>query len=118
MNGNWFLVHRPSGSVVQIVASRADCFAVHQDLAWVSSSIAVTAGDQPPDFTFDAASGQIARRVHAEPDAASRRRLEYPPLEEQLDQLWHDLDAGLLPGKQTSTWFNQIAAVKQKFPKP
>lgn len=41
-----------------------------------------------------------------------RRRMEYPPIAEQLDMLYHDLEHA------TTTWIDSIAGVKAKYPKP
>jgi hypothetical protein len=32
--------------------------------------------------------------------------------------LWHDIDEGRLPGKETSKWYAHIKAVKEQYPKP
>lgn len=51
--------------------------------------------------------------IHTE-DYATRRAAEYPPLGDQLDELWKLLD-GL---KVKSPLLEQIKAVKAKYPKP
>ncbi len=43
---------------------------------------------------------------------------EYPEGYEQLDLLWHDLDQGKIPGKESSEWYRIIKEVKEKYPKP
>lgn len=45
-----------------------------------------------------------------------RRAAEYPPLEDQLDALWHAMDEGLLPKIQPL--YDDIAAIKARYPKP
>ena len=43
----------------------------------------------------------------------------YPNLGEQLDQLFHDVDAGKFGADaKTGEWFNKIKAVKESNPKP
>ncbi len=42
----------------------------------------------------------------------SKRRLEYPSIEEQLDMLYHDTI------NHTNTWTNAITTVKERHPKP
>ena len=43
----------------------------------------------------------------------------YPNLGEQLDQLFHDVDAGKFGADaKTGEWFNKIKAVKEANPKP
>ena len=45
-----------------------------------------------------------------------KRRPEYPNLEEQLDLLWHAIDAGKLD--KTSDFYKKLKAVKENNPKP
>lgn len=49
------------------------------------------------------------------PDVADLRREAYPPVREQLDALWHGMEAGLLP--KVPAFFEPIAAVKTRLPK-
>jgi len=46
------------------------------------------------------------------------RYRQYSTVEEQLAQLWDDMNAGIIPGKETSVWFQQIKEVKDNTPKP
>ena len=47
------------------------------------------------------------------------RVFEYPTLAEQLDALWHDIEAGKFGAKaKDSSFFKQLKAVKEKYPKP
>ena len=45
-----------------------------------------------------------------------KRKPEYPILEEQLDLLWHAIDAGKLD--KTSDFYKKLKAVKENNPKP
>jgi hypothetical protein len=45
------------------------------------------------------------------------RAVAYPAVLAQLDALWHDLDSGAIPGKDTSAWYQAIKAVKDQYPK-
>ena len=45
-----------------------------------------------------------------------KRKTEYPILEEQLDLLWHAIDAGKLD--KTSDFYKKLKAVKENNPKP
>lgn len=47
-----------------------------------------------------------------------QRFRDYPHLDLQLEMLWNDMNAGIIPGKETSQWFAAIQEVKDKFPKP
>lgn len=52
------------------------------------------------------------------PPYDSRRYNEYPPLQEQLGLLWHDINDGLLgESAKNSTWYKKIKEVKDKHPK-
>ena len=43
----------------------------------------------------------------------------YPPLQEQLDQLYHDMKDGKLGvGATTGSWYVGISSVKAAYPKP
>jgi len=43
----------------------------------------------------------------------------YPPLQEQLDQLYHDMKDGKLGvGATTGSWYVGISSVKTAYPKP
>jgi hypothetical protein len=45
------------------------------------------------------------------------RKYEYPPIAEQLDALWHDMESGKIAGKGKSEWYNKISEVKKQYPK-
>jgi hypothetical protein len=44
-----------------------------------------------------------------------KRRREYPKMGEQLDMLWHAIDLDTLD--KTSDFYNNLKAVKEKYPK-
>tara|TARA_X000001382_G_scaffold121769_1_gene104297 strand:- start:685 stop:864 length:180 start_codon:yes stop_codon:yes gene_type:complete len=49
---------------------------------------------------------------------SDKRRNYYPNLLDQLDALWHDIDAGKLGADaKTGTWYVALKAVKDKYPK-
>lgn len=43
-----------------------------------------------------------------------RRQVEYPPVAEQLDALWHGMDTGALP--KVEPFYSDLLAVKRKYP--
>lgn len=43
------------------------------------------------------------------------RKASYPPIEEQLDMLWHAIDNGTL--NESSEFYLKLKEVKEKFPK-
>ena len=50
---------------------------------------------------------------------ARDRAYFYGPLDEQLDQLYHDIDAGKFGADaKTGSWFVGITSVKNAYPKP
>jgi hypothetical protein len=52
------------------------------------------------------------------PPYDAQRQNNFPTTGDQLDLLWHDIDAGLLgePAK-TGSWYLAVKAVKDEFPK-
>ena len=46
---------------------------------------------------------------------SDKRKTEYPPIPEQLDMLWHAIDLDTLD--KTSDFYNNLKAVKDKYPK-
>ena len=55
--------------------------------------------------------------VIPQPSYADKRSGEYPPIGNQLDMLWHELNnSGSL--STGGTWFNTIQQVKENNPKP
>ena len=55
-------------------------------------------------------------RVVAQRTYIHDRVLEYPPIADQLDALWHAMNQGLMP--KIEPMYSSILAVKQKHPKP
>ena len=55
-------------------------------------------------------------RVVAQRTYVHDRVLEYPPIADQLDALWHAMNQGLMP--KIEPMYSSILAVKQKHPKP
>ena len=45
---------------------------------------------------------------------ASKRKREYPSWQEQIDQLWHDIDDGKLD--KTGAWYKAVKAIKDANP--
>ncbi|MBB2918112.1 hypothetical protein [Cupriavidus alkaliphilus] len=55
-------------------------------------------------------------KIRHRPDHAPRRKGEYPPIEEQLDALWHAMDRGELP--KVNGFYDRIKEIKDRHPKP
>ena len=58
----------------------------------------------------------IIKIVYPDPDYHLQRRLDYDDIgiEEQLNMIWKDIDAGLMPGKD-GNWYKAIKAIKEKY---
>lgn len=54
------------------------------------------------------------------PPTIDQQRIEaYGPIGDQLDTLWHDIDAGKFgDAAKTSQWYQNISTVKSDIPKP
>lgn len=50
------------------------------------------------------------------PTYATERQEAYPPVTEQLDLLWHAMDAGTT--MPIEPWFSTIKSIKDAYPKP
>jgi hypothetical protein len=51
---------------------------------------------------------------HREPHG-KLRRANYPPIEEQLDMIWHSMNTGQMP--KSEPFYSKIKAVKDRFQK-
>ena len=113
------LINKYTGEVLQIVGGGTDSrFEVHEDFMWVTGPEEVEKGCDSVEYRYNMGSGQVERKPEAIPPYDLSRRVEFFNYEEQLDMLWHDIDEGRLPGKETSKWYAHIKAVKEQYPKP
>ena len=61
---------------------------------------------------------QKLKKEHDKKKYQKDRKTEYPEIDEQLDMLWHAVDAGEFGRKAKKTaFFQKLKAVKEKFPK-
>ena len=113
------LVNTHNGTVLQFVKGGSDDqFEVHEDFMWVQHLEEIDKGLGEADYEFNRATNQLQKIVR-EPTAYDlARKQEYPDFAEQLDMLYHDMDAGIIPGKETSKWFEKVKEVKENNPKP
>jgi hypothetical protein len=95
--------------VVQIEMTE---FEVHSDLTWHDVGNDVEVGWTLADGTFSAP-------VAVTPAYDEARRRAYPDIGEQLDLLWHAIDAGNFgePAK-TSSFYTTLQTVKTNNPAP
>jgi len=76
-------------------------FEVHEDLKWVDVADDTTTQDTYVD-------GSVVKYVAPTLSYAEKRQSEYPPLEDQFDEIYHN---GI------DSWKAIIKAVKDKYPK-
>ena len=76
-------------------------FPVHEDLKWVDVADNTTTQDTYVD-------GSVVKYVAPTLSYAEKRQSEYPPLEEQFDEIYHN---GI------DSWKATIKVVKDKYPK-
>ena len=111
------LVNKENGTVLQFIkGSQDERFEIHSNFMWVEWLGEVGAGQDIADFTYNLALQQIQKIEHSTPAYDLARRVEYPDIAEQFDKLWHDMEQGVVPGKD-GQWYQSVAAVKDKYPK-
>tara|TARA_B100002019_G_scaffold63242_1_gene54247 strand:- start:779 stop:1129 length:351 start_codon:yes stop_codon:yes gene_type:complete len=109
------LINKSNNNVCQFVATEDECFETHEDYFWKDIPDEFIEGEQPADFKYEPANGNVIRQVYPEPDFHMLRQLDYEDLTvgQQLNLLWKDMDAGLVPGKD-GNWFKTIKSIKEK----
>tara|TARA_B100002019_G_C21204660_1_gene565980 strand:- start:34 stop:393 length:360 start_codon:yes stop_codon:yes gene_type:complete len=113
------LVHKGSGQILEFVeGSESVRFEVHEDFKWVEGPATIEEGLQPPDYYYNLETEVIEKVQYGETPYDLARRFEYPSVEDQLDVLFHDMEAGRIPGKDTSVWYSGIKRIKDANPKP
>ena len=113
---HYFLVDRNSKLVCQIVPSQDDTFEVHEDLMWVAGPDTIDEGCDCPEYEYHEPTNSIRRAPVPQTPYELARRMNYDPMMEQLDQLWHDMDSGVVPGKE-GIWYQKVKQIKESFPK-
>ena len=109
-----YLVLKESNKILDIVED-GNTFETHEDFMWVSGPD-LEDGKTSADYEYTESDG-IKLKPEFTPAYDIERRFNYPPIVEQLDQLWHDMNSGTIPGKESSNWFNVIKDVKEMYPK-
>ena len=110
------LINKNNNNVCQFVATEDECFETHEDYFWKDIPDESIEGMQPPDFIYEPSNGSIIKQVYPEPDYHMKREIDYEELTigGQLNLLWKDMDAGLVPGKD-GNWYKTIKAIKEKY---
>lgn len=70
----------------------------------------------PITVTLAMVDGKCVKTVTAQTSYAIERQSAYPPIGDQLGNLWDAMKAGTLP--KVEPFYSQIQAVKDKYPKP
>ena len=60
---------------------------------------------------------KLDNMTEAEKEVDRKRAFAYPSYTEQLDMLWHDINANETLKAQLPTFYNAIKAVKDAYPK-
>lgn len=74
--------------------------------------------EEPPTWEEIDAEIQREQTIYDYYEYERERAKTYPSPAAQLDMLYHDMENGIIPGKETSTWFESISNVKNLLPKP
>ena len=108
------LINKSNNNVCQFVATEDECFETHEDYFWKDIPDESIEGMEAPDFIYEPANGSVIRQVYPDPDYHMMRQMDYEELTvgQQLNLLWKDMDAGLVPGKD-GNWYKTIKAIKE-----
>lgn len=109
---NYSLVLGATNQVIQFVCSQEETFEVHPDLFWVEGPESIEDGKTEAEYVYD--NEEIKLKKITEPSYESKRRSNYPPIEEQLDMLYHDIMNNSL---ESGEWIKQISSIKSNYPK-
>lgn len=113
------LVNKNSGRVLQFVKGGTEArFEVHDSLMWVEGPYEIAKGTEAPDYWYYPNDREVRRFIPKPPSYDLSRRMAFGALADQLDMLYHDMESGLIPGKESSTWFAHVKSIKDQYPKP
>jgi hypothetical protein len=108
------LVIKATNTVTQVVDSPELRFDVHENYMWVEGPAVY---DKEQDYEYDPSNNTIVIRNHGPMPWKPNRIRGYGDPYSQLEKLWDDMDAGRLPGKDTSEWYKHIKQTKVDIPK-
>lgn len=62
--------------------------------------------------------GAAERNIQRMAEPVGKRQMAYPPISEQLDMLWHDMDSGIIKidKRRKNTWYRAIKDAKESTP--
>lgn len=81
-----------------------------------SSGLMLYLGEAELHDFIDTTTGALIKGVKPAPSHRELRAAEYPPIEAQLDALWHAMDRGDLP--KAPEFYTMIKRVKDRHPNP
>ena len=110
----YYLIDAGSGRVHQEVETKEQTFEVADPLEWIEHDH--ISGADVGDLEY--VDGSLQRVPPPVETYDLARRMNYPFTDDQLDLLWHDMDEGRVPGKETSKWYQAIKHIKTRYPKP
>jgi hypothetical protein len=108
------LVIKKTNHVTQIVDSAEKRFDVHENYVWIEGPAIYK---EITDYCFNPDTNQIEEIDYGTPPVREERIKLYEDFGSQLDKLWHDMDDGIIPGKESSSWYQHIKQVKEAVPK-
>lgn len=115
-------INKESNKLEQCVAfNDRQSLSAHCDANPQAFLVLVDRWCSPKTHRFDADSNSIVEKTEIEQHRvktfsySEERRGDYKPIGEQLDQLWHAMDIGVLP--MVPAFYDPIKAVKDKYPK-
>jgi hypothetical protein len=109
------LVIKLTNTVTQIIDSADKRFDVHENYMWVEGPDTY---DQLTEYRYNPTTNKIEEVINPPGPFETERRMSYPGAGDQFDHLWHDMDQGIIPGKESSAWYQAIKAIKDSIPKP
>ena len=112
------LVNKNTGRIIQFVQEELKQDLMFMKVSWVEGPYELEPKTTEADYHYNFQDREIQK---VEPTPAPydlARRMEYPDVADQLDMLFHDMETGLVPGKETSAWYATVKSVKESHPKP
>lgn len=109
---NYSLILKITNEVMQFVSSEEETFEVHSDAFWVEGPEQIEEGKTEAEYVYD--NKEIKLKKITESSYKDKRRSNYPPIQEQLDMLYHDIKNNSL---ESGEWIKQISSIKSNYPK-
>lgn len=113
------LINRDTGRVIEFKKGGTEVrFDVHEGFMWIEGPYELEPKTTEGDYFYNFQDREI-QKVEPKPTPYDlSRRMDYPGITDQLDMLFHDMESGLVPGKDTSSWYAAVKLVKENYPKP